>query len=246
MRLAANLTLLFTEAPALRRPALAAQAGFDGVEVLFPYDHAIAEWQDALGDLPVALINTPPGDWAAGERGWAAVPGAETRFRDDFRRAVDHALGLKAGLIHVMSGIASGPEAEATLLRNLDWAAGQAGSVGLVIEPLNPIDMPGYFLNDFAQTARLLAQFDPSTVGLQVDLWHVWRLGRCFADVWRDFGPLARHIQIAGRDGRHEPDAGSAAELANLQGFSGWIAAEYIPSGPTSENLGWMDTVRGR
>ena len=244
MKLAANLTLLFTEVPALQRPALAAQAGFDGVEVLFPYDHEIADWQSALGAMPLALINTPAGNWAAGERGWAAVPGAEGLFRDGFRRALDHALGLRAGLIHVMSGIASGPEAETTLLRNLDCAAQPAGPVGLVIEPLNPVDMPGYFLNDFAQAARILARLDQSSVGLQADLWHVWRLGLRFADVWERYGPRIQHIQIAGKSGRHEPDAETAADLAILDTYRGWVAAEYFPAGPTAENLGWIDTLR--
>ena len=65
-RFAANLTMLFTEVPMLDRPGLAAQAGFDGVEVLFPYDHAVSDWQTALAGLPLALVNTPPGDWVSG------------------------------------------------------------------------------------------------------------------------------------------------------------------------------------
>ena len=71
-RYAANLTMLFTEVPNLDRPGLAAQAGFDGVEILFPYDHSVKDWQAALGGMPLALINTPPGDWASGDRGKAA------------------------------------------------------------------------------------------------------------------------------------------------------------------------------
>ncbi len=94
MRLAANLTMLFTEVPPLDRPAAARAAGFDGVEILFPYDHPAAAWRAALDGIPVALINTPPGDWAAGERGWAAVPGAEARFRAGFRAALDMARAL--------------------------------------------------------------------------------------------------------------------------------------------------------
>ena len=83
---AANLTLLFTEVPMLDRPDWAARCGFDGVEVLFPYDHSPAEWERALAGLPVALINTPPGDWLAGDRGFAARPGDEATFRDGFLR----------------------------------------------------------------------------------------------------------------------------------------------------------------
>ena len=95
-RYAANLTMLFTEVPSLDRPGLASQAGFDGVEILFPYDHPAKDWQTALGAMPLALINTYPGDWAAGDRGHAAVPGLESRFRDGFLRAADLATRLGA------------------------------------------------------------------------------------------------------------------------------------------------------
>ena len=121
-RYAANITLLFTEVPALDRAALAAQAGFDGVEVLFPYDHGVAEWKAALGGLPLALINTAPGDWAAGERGHAAVPGAEASFRTHFLKAAEVATGLGAGKIHVMAGCAKGPEATEVFSANVAWA----------------------------------------------------------------------------------------------------------------------------
>ena len=40
---AANLTMLFTEAPFLERFALAREAGFAFVEYLFPYEFTAAE-----------------------------------------------------------------------------------------------------------------------------------------------------------------------------------------------------------
>ena len=155
-RYAANLTMLFTEVPSLDRPGLASQAGFDGVEILFPYDHAAKDWQSALGQMPLAMINTPPGDWAAGDRGHAAVPGLESRFRDGFLRAADLATRLGADRVHVMAGVARGPEATQLYTGHLAWAAAQAPDLTLCIEPLNAEDMPGYFLNDFDQAARIL------------------------------------------------------------------------------------------
>ena len=86
-RFAANLTLMFTEVPFLDRFAAAAEAGFDAVEFLFPYEHppeAIAERLRRNG-LTQALFNLPPGDWAAGERGLAALP---DRF-DELKRRRD-------------------------------------------------------------------------------------------------------------------------------------------------------------
>ena len=108
-RFAANLTMMFTEASMLSRPRHAQNAGFDGVEVLFPYDHSAKEWEAALAGISLALINAPPGDWAAGERGHAAVADGQARFRTSFLKAADLATRLGAQNIHVMAGIARGP-----------------------------------------------------------------------------------------------------------------------------------------
>jgi hydroxypyruvate isomerase len=236
---AANLTLLFPDTPMLDRPAHAASAGFDGVEILFPYDHPAADWQRALA-LPVALINTPPGDWAAGERGFAAVPGQTARFRDGFRRAQDYAAALGAGAVHVMSGVAAGPEAEAAFCDNLLWAAGQAPGLALTIEVLNPTDMPGYFLNGFDQAAALLDRLAVPGLGLQFDLWHAHRLHGDPGPVWARHGARATHVQFAGLNGRHEPGLTELALLARIRagGYAGWMAAEYVAD---SGDLSWLD-----
>lgn len=243
MRIAANLTMLFTEAPALDRPRLARDAGFDGVEVLFPYDHPPQAWADALAGMPVALINTPAGNWAAGERGFAAVPGAEARFRDDFARARDWAAAMGAARIHVMAGIAAGHEAERSLRRNLAWAAGF--SVPLTLEPLNPVDVPGYYLNSFALAAVLLDDLAGAEIGLQFDTWHAGRLGDV-AEVWQEHGPRTVHLQVAGRPDRGEPGMEELAFLRRSRGsYGGWVSAEYRPRGLTGAGLGWLRALRG-
>ena len=45
---AANLSMMFTERPFLERFAAAAEAGFTGVEYLFPYEYPAAEVAAAL------------------------------------------------------------------------------------------------------------------------------------------------------------------------------------------------------
>jgi hydroxypyruvate isomerase len=243
-RLAANLSMLFTEVPALERPALARASGFDGVEVLFPYDHPAEAWHESLAGMPVALINTPPGDWAAGDRGWAAVPGETARFRQGFAQALHYARLLGATHIHVMCGNAAGPGAEATLAENLRWATARAPGQSLTLEPLNPIDMPGYFLNGFDQAKAIIEGPGLPEVGLQIDLWHIRRLGLDPAEVWARHGALARHVQIAGARDRAEPDAETADWLRGLAGYGDWIAAEYRPAAATTEGLGWITSVR--
>lgn len=250
-RFAANLTMLFTEVPILSRPELAAQAGFDGVEILFPYEQPTAEWEKALDGMPLALINTPPGNWIAGDRGFAAVPGEEARFRDGFLRAADVATRLKAERIHVMAGVARGPVAEQTYLENLTWAVEQAPEMALMLEPINAEDIPGYFLNDFDQAARMLDDLNLPQLGLQFDLWHAARIHGNAEQVWEDHKDRIRHVQIAGFPARNEPGGGGfdlprmCADLDQMAPDV-WVSAEYRPQRATVHGLMWLAALKGR
>jgi hydroxypyruvate isomerase len=250
-KFAANLTMLFTEVASLDRPGLAAQAGFDGAEILFPYDHAPKDWEAALAGMPLALINTPPGDWAAGDRGFAAVPGQEVRFREGFLRAADLAARLGAARLHVMAGVAKGPQAEQTYADNLAWAAAQAPDQRLCLEPLNTDDMPGYFLNDFDQAGRILDDLGLANLGIQFDLWHAARIHGDAGAVWARHQHRINHIQIAGFPNRNEP-GGGGFDLTGLCkaldecGFDGWVAAEYRPARATVHGLAWLSALKAR
>jgi hydroxypyruvate isomerase len=249
-RFAANLTLLFTEVPMPERPGYAARAGFDGVEVLFPYDLPVADWDRALAGVPLVLINTPPGDWISGDRGFAARPGDEAVFRDGFLRAADYATRLGGPRVHVMAGVAKGPQAEAVYTENLAWAAAQAPALRLCIEPLNPEDMPGYFLNDYDQAARIVADIGCDRIGLQFDLWHAARLHGDPSAVWDRYQAQINHVQIAGFPARNEPGGGGFSLPALCDAVDAmddvWIAAEYRPARGTAQGLGWLAALKAR
>ncbi|MFE3837339.1 hydroxypyruvate isomerase family protein [Pseudogemmobacter sonorensis] len=249
-RFAANLTYLFNEVPMFDRPEWARRTGFDGVELLFPYDQPIAEWERALDGMPVALINTPPGDWRSGDRGFAARPGQEDTFREGFLRAAEYAARLGAESVHVMTGVARGPQAEATLVENLAWALAQAPDLRLTLEPLNPEDMPGYFLNDFDQAARILDDLGAPRLGLQFDLWHAARLHGDADAVWRTHRHRVNHVQIAGFPARHEPGGGGFSLPALCDAVDGmenvWIGAEYRPAKGTAQGLFWLNALKSR
>lgn len=246
-RFAANLTMLFTELPLLDRFAAAADAGFTGAEVLFPYDMAVRDLSRAAisAGLDFVLMNTPPPNWAGGARGFAAEPGREDRFRSDFDRALRFAEALRARHIHIMAGYAQGPEARDTFLRNLTWAAARAPHVSLTIEPLNPRDQPGYFLADFDLAAELIAQVAAPNLGLQYDSYHAHLITGDAMSVWRRHAAIIRHIQIAGVPGRHEPKGGMIDypgffAALDRAGYRGWVSAEYDPATLTLQGLDWL------
>lgn len=249
-RFAANLSFLFTELPMLQRFAAARAAGFDGVEILFPYDLAVTEMAQevAAQGLAFVMLNTPPPNWAGGVRGFAAQPGREERFQTDFDRALRFAQALNTRHIHVMAGKASGPRARATLIENLRWAAARAPHASLLIEPVNTGDLPGYFLDSFALAADVIAAVGAPNLGLLFDAYHAHMMdGDAVAGFVR-WAPLVRHIQIAGAPGRHEPrlgdiDYAAFFDAVDHAGYSGWVAAEYQPATTTEAGLRWM---RGR
>ncbi|WP_417243532.1 hydroxypyruvate isomerase family protein [Celeribacter sp.] len=247
MKFAANLTFMFKELPFLERFAEAKAAGFEAVEVLLPYDEAASEIARRLAELNLAMVslNTPPPNWAGGERGFAAVPMGEDRFRKDFKRALRFADFLRSDHMLVMAGKAKGVVATETFKRNLTWAAQHAPSRSLTVEPVNAHDMPGYFLTDLAETARLIREIDRPNVGLQFDLYHIHHMTGDVMKAWDDYGDLVRHIQIACPVDRGEPDKGEFDFAAffkaiKKRGYKGWVSAEYTPRKRTDEGLGWM------
>ncbi len=243
----ANLTLLFTELPTQERFGAARSAGFDTVEILFPYDMPAPEIRRLLdiNDLTLALINCPPPNYADGPRGFAAVPGGEARFRSDFRRTLRYAEALGARFIHIMAGVAEGPETEAAMIDNLRWAAAEAPQQALTIEPINRADMPGYFLADYDLAARILDAVAAPNLGLQFDAYHAHRITGDVMGTWEKMRPRVTHVQVGGFPGRHEPvacDIDYPAFFARLDrdGYEGWVSGEYHPAGRTEEGLGWI------
>nr|WP_111301816.1 TIM barrel protein [Paracoccus saliphilus] len=251
-RFAANLTMLFTELPMRERFAAAAEAGFQGVEILFPYDIAAAEiYRNAVAaGLEMVLLNTPPPNWAGGPRGFAALPGLEERFQRDFERSLRVAQALRVRHIHVMAGAAEGPEALDTFRRNLAWAAERAPHASLTIEPINRTDMPGYFLADYDLAVDIIQGIGAPNLGLQLDCYHAQIITGDMMACWRKMAPLVRHIQIAGHPGRHEPDEGQLdypaffGELDNW-GYRGWVSAEYHPARHSLSGLDWLRRATG-
>ncbi len=246
-RFCANLTWLFTEVDFLERFALAKEAGFDAVEVLFPYDVNAQDIVNALGkqDLTMALINCPPPNYTGGAQGFAAIPGLEERFRKDFGRALRYAQTLGAKHLHIMSGVAEGDEAKATFVNNLRWAAAEAPEQSLTIEPINTETMPGYFLNDFDLGREIVTSIDAPNLRLQFDTFHAAKITGDVLGTWEQMRDITAHVQIAQMPNRDEPDQGEIDypaffAMLDAQGYDGWVAGEYKPRGTTAAGLGWL------
>jgi hydroxypyruvate isomerase len=254
-RFAANLSMMFNEWPFLDRFAAAADAGFDAVEFLFPYDHppeAIAARLTA-NRLTQALFNLPPGDWAAGERGLAASPERFDDLKASVERALDYAAATGAKRLHLMAGLASRRDGAAVAAyRNaVVWTSERllAEGIDVVIEPINGRDMPGYLLDDFGFAEALIRELSLPNLRLQFDIYHRQVLHGDVTAGLRRLMPLIGHIQIASVPERHEPAGGELDdhfilhELDRL-GYDGFVGCEYVPETTTLDGLGWLDRYR--
>ncbi len=244
-KLSANLSWLFTELDFEDRFQAAAHAGFRGVECLFPYATPAARVARLLeaGGLEMALINAPPGDWESGDRGLGAVDGRQGDFMDSIEAAVAYAGAVGCRRVHVMAGIGGD---RAVFVDNLRIAADICGRAGIkaLIEPLNEIDMPGYFLGSAAQAMEIIWDVGSPNLGLQLDLYHVHMWGGDGAAAIDDCAGQIGHVQIAGAPGRAEPDSGALdygplLERLDNTGYDGWIGCEYRPRDGTLAGLGW-------
>ena len=255
-RFAANLSMMFTEVPFLDRFEAAAKAGFTAVEFLFPYEFPAKEVGDRLhrNGLVQALFNLPPGDWAAGEKGFAALPARFSDLQQSLHTALPYAQATGVKRVHLMAGIAERSDRKAVeqFYKSVAWAAEFFAPHGLdvVIEPINPRNVPGYFLNNFIFARDLINELKIANLKLQFDIYHCQIIHGDVTMHLRDMMPIIGHTQIASIPSRNEPDGEELnypfvfAELDRL-GYKGFVGCEYNPRGKTIDGLAWFKPYAG-
>ena len=256
-KFAANLTMLFNEVPFLDRFEHAAKAGFEAVEFLFPYAFPAADIKARLdaNRLTLVLHNLPAGNWDAGERGIACLPGREDEFRGGVAKAIAYAKTLGVPQLNCLAGKAPvGADEGAlhqTFVANLKFAAAELGKAGLklLIEPINTFDIPGFYLSGTAQALAILDEVGADNAFVQYDIYHAQRMeGELAATMEKHLARIG-HIQLADNPGRNEPGTGEInyrflfAHLDRI-GYRGWIGCEYKPKNETSSGLGWLAQAR--
>ena len=259
LKFAANLSVLFTEVPFLDRFERAAEAGFRGVECLFPYAYDagdVAARLDRHG-LELVLINMPAGNWEAGERGTAALPDRRDEFRGAVETALEYARAVGCKQVHAMSGIippdADRARCEHAFLENIRHAADLAvkDNVTILIEALNDRDVPGYFVAHQLDAMELVRRVGRPNVAVQLDYYHAQIMDGDLTRLTERMAGSFAHVQIASVPDRHEPDEGEVSyrhvfETLERVGFAGWIGCEYVPRRTTEDGMRWMDTRRRR
>src|SRR5258708_730526 len=249
----ANLTMLFNEVDFLDRFKAAKDAGFKGVEYLFPYPYLkenLAERLQANG-LTQVLHNLPAGDWAAGERGIACLPDRVGEFQEGVGRAIEYGTALGCKQINCLSGItpkgAPPDKVRETFTSNLKFAADALGAAGirLLIEPINTRDIPGFYLCHTAQALEIIDAVGSPNLSLQYDIYHMQIMEGDLAPTIQRHLARIGHMQLADNPWRHEPGTGEITypfllPFLDKLGYAGWIGCEYKPAAATTAGLGWV------
>lgn len=250
-----NLSTVFTEVPFLERFRKAREHGFTAVECQFPYDYSIEDIQQELtnNELSMVLINLPPGDWKKGDRGIAIDPNRKDEFRKSVDIGIQYAYGLNVPRIHCMAGIVSqvrDESAQEIYLENLQYAASLMAkyNLTLLIEPINAIDMPGYFLRDLHHAEKLLKQLNLPNVKLQFDFYHIDRIYGETLLQFEQYAELIDHVQIADNPGRNEPGTGIIDYPSIFQylndNYKGHIGIEFHPLTSSEESFEWLKNIQ--
>jgi hydroxypyruvate isomerase len=248
IKYAANLTLLFTEWSFEDRFSAARDAGFEAVEFSFPRDMAAAKIAEKLHrtGLQQVLATMP---LQPGSTGLAAQSGRAVDFRKDFNLGLEYAVEGGSPLLHVLSGVVEQTNyavSSGQFVDNMNWAIEEAArhDVKVVIEAINQISVPGYFIRTLAGAVSWTQRLEG--LGLILDLYHaaMERLDPLIC--LERYLPQADHLQIAGFPGRHEPNVGDLnlpriLDSINTYPYTGWVGCEYQPAIGTLEGMSWLD-----
>lgn len=252
-RLAANLTMMFTELPFLDRFDAAAAAGFKAVECVAPYVEPAGAIADRLksNGLTFALFNMPAGDWATGDRGIGANPGRKDEFRRGLDLSLEYADATGCRVLHLMAGkIPADADRRLwtdTLVENIVRAADATAreDITIVLEPINTrVDIPAYFYDSTAAALAVMDMTGCQGVKLLYDIYHMQIMEGDIARSIERLLPRIGHIQLADNPGRNQPGTGEInypwlLSRIDQLGYEGWIGCEYKPAGTTADSLDW-------
>ena len=253
---AANLTMLFNEAPFMERFDRASKAGFKAVEFLFPYAFSASDIKQELdrNQLKLVLHNLPAGDWDAGERGIACLPDRVDEFRTGVTKAIEYAKALGVPQLNCLAGkVPEGVNAKLlhdTFISNLKYAASELkkSNLKLMIDQINTYHIPGFYLSTTQQAIDIINEVGADNLYVQYDIYHAQRMeGELSNTIKKNLNKIA-HIQLADNPGRNEPGTGEINyphlfKFIDSLGYSGWIGCEYKPATNTEAGLGWVKNL---
>lgn len=256
VKLEANLQFMFNEYELIDRYEQAAKAGFSGVELQAPYSLEIDQIQEKLEkhNLKHVIINLPVTDPDTDLANIALRPDRKDLFLERLDLGTKYASEL--GCLGINTGIGTKPEGfddeeiYQTLIHNQKIASEKLfeKNIKALIEPINIVDQPGFFINTSSQGIDLIDSLNHKNAYLLYDVYHMQIME---GDLVRTMSKLINrigHVQIADNPGRNEPGTGEINYSKIFQtldeiGYKGWVGCEYKPSKNTLDSISWINNT---
>lgn len=245
--------MLFNEYPLRERFASAKKAGFDAIEIQFPYDIELPELitLQQKNELNIVLINVSADDLLSGGEGLAALPNKQSQFNKALAQCLEYAQQLHVACVNVLPGRCFDHAQQNNYLhtfkQNLQKAADalQHINVKCTFEAINTVDMPDFLIHSPEQMLNIIHELKHPNLFMQYDIYHMTKMGRDVCADLIQYQPYIGHIQFADCPGRHEPGTGqidfdTLFSTIQSSSYSGWIGAEYLPSQTTPSTLTWF------
>ena len=235
--LACNMESWWTDRPFMERFELAASHGFSAIE-FWNYDvdgrdmDLVASQCKKL-DLDIIQFT-----------GWGspslADPANHEKFLDAMRYAVELAHKFDAPMFTVVGHQQVDGVDHQSSVDNLKKALERAapiledGQKMLILEPFNPVDHQGHFLNGSPDSLKVCREIDSPMVKINWDLYHMQLTeGNLVANMREGIDQIG-YIQVADVPGRHQPgtgelDYGFIFNALDEMGYSGPIGLECWP-----------------
>jgi len=254
IKFTANLSVLFTEVDLIDRFKAAKKAGFNAVEIQFPYSLSAEKIKQQLieNDLQLILFNIDAGDLLQGGEGLAAVPEREEIFIKALEQCKTYAEILEPKAINVLSGRCNNPHKQSAYLstfkKNVVLALDTFSPLGIktVFEGINTIDMPHFIIHSGQQMLSIMYEINHPMLLMQYDIYHMEMMKENTGEFIKQHATKIGHIQFADAPGRGQPGTGkinfkALFSIIEESAYKGWVGAEYNPKIETKSSLQWLN-----
>jgi len=250
LRYAPRLDFLRDELSIPQRLELFAQHGFDATEYNGLTSLPLAEVEqmrkklDSLG-MEMGIFVANPGGWKT-----AGLVDAAQRenFLAEVRKAIDYHKVIANHSVTTLTGPALPGVSRSTQRRSAIEGLKRAAdllaptSLALVIEPLNHIDHPGFFMTHSDELAEIIATVGSPNVRMLFDLYHLQITEGNLINNLRAYKDYIGYYQTGDVPGRKEPGTGevnyrNVFKAIHETGYRGIIGMEHGLSLPGMDGL---------
>jgi hydroxypyruvate isomerase len=229
---------------------LYSENGFDAVEYNGLLRHPIDEVEnlrrllDKYGmDMGIFVAN--PGGW---DKAGVVDPKQHDNFLVEIKKTIEYHKVVKNRSATTLAGMALPGVSRSTQRRNCITGLKRAADLlsgtdlALVVEPLNHIDHPGFFMTRADELAEVIAAVGSPNVRMLYDFYHLQvTQGNLIRD-FKEYYPLVGYIQTGDVPGRKEPGTGeinyrNVFKAVHEMGYRGIVGCEHGHSEPGVDGL---------